>query len=53
MRALLGIEGVFEVNVDSMNYFPLSLSFLLNKVHLLNVNADASSLPASMLPWFS
>ena len=30
----------------------MSPSFLLDEVHLWHVNADATSLPASTLPWF-
>jgi len=47
-----GVEGLFEVNVDSINSLALSVSFLLNEVHLLHVNANATSLPASTLTWF-
>jgi len=48
------VEGVFKVNVDSINSLALSPSFLLDEKHLLHVhvNADTSSLPASTLPWF-
>jgi len=47
-----GVEGVFKVNVDPMNSLALSPSFLLDEVHPFHVNADATSLPASTLPWF-
>ena len=47
-----GVEGDFNVNVDPINSLALSPRFLLDEVHLLHVNADATSLPASTLPWF-
>jgi len=47
-----GVEGVFKANVDSINSPALSPSFLLDEMHLLHVNANATSLPASTLPWF-
>jgi len=45
-----GVECVLKVNVDPINSLALSLSILLDEVHLLHVNADATSLPASTLP---
>jgi len=47
-----GVEGVFKVNVDSITSPALFPSFLLYAVHFLPVNAYATSLPASTLPWF-
>ena len=39
-------SGAFKVNVDPINSLALSESFLLDEVHLLHVNADATSLPS-------
>ena len=48
-----GVEGVFKVNhIDLINSLALSLSFLLDEMHLLYLNAHATSLSASILPWF-
>jgi len=49
---MAAVEGDFKVYVDSINSLALSPRFLLDEVHLLHVNADATSLPASTLPWF-
>jgi len=47
------IENAFQVNVDLMNSLTPFPSFLLDEVHLWHIHADATSLPASTLPWFS
>jgi len=40
-----GVDGFFKVNIDSINFLALSPSFLLDEVHVLNVNAETTSLP--------
>jgi len=48
----MALKAFVRVNVDPINYLTLSPSFLLYEVHLLHINTDAMSLPASTLPWF-
>jgi len=49
----MALKAFFKVNVDMINSLALSPNFLLGEVHRLQVNADISSLPASILPLFS
>jgi len=46
------IEGVFKVDVDSIDLLSLSVGFMRDKMHFLQVDVDTSTLPAPALPWF-
>ena len=46
------IEGVSEVDVDSIDSLPLSVGFMRDKMHFLHVDDDTSTLPVPALPLF-
>ena len=48
----MALEAFLKVNIDSINFFALSPRFLLDEVHLLHVNADATFLRVFHLALF-
>jgi len=46
------IEGVSEVDDNSIDSLSLSVGFMHDEMHFLQVDVHSSTLPASNLPWF-
>ena len=46
------IEGISEVEVDSIDSLSLSVGFMRDKMIFLHVDVDTLTLPAPALPWF-
>ena len=46
------IEGISEVDIDSIDSLSLSVGFMRDKIHFLHVDVDTSTLLAPALPWF-
>jgi len=46
------IEGISEIDDDSIDSLSLSVGFMRDQIHFLNVDVYTSTLPASTLPWF-
>jgi len=44
------IEGLSEVDVDSIDSLSLSVGFMRDKMHIWHVDVDTSTLPAPALP---
>ena len=44
------IEGVSEVDIDSIDSLSLSVGFMRDKVHFVHVDVYTSTLPAPTLP---